>query len=193
VGLIWDAVSVLLKNMVALGKASLKYGAREGADTPRYFIPSEGTMLFRMAERFVGLYGYHGDGSLFDQALMFNNLNTLSRVMVLDEEYLRTGVDFPNFDLSKVELERYGIYEFIKPRQIARVHTEDLRIVGHQFGDRLLQYNPKLGEAARYTFPDPSQEYAATRPNTPVLSSVTEIADEMEDDREESDKENESP
>ncbi|KAJ7840559.1 hypothetical protein B0H14DRAFT_2587430 [Mycena olivaceomarginata] len=160
VGLIRDAVSVLLKNMVALGKASLKYGAIEGGDAPEYFVPSQGTTLFGMAEHFVDLYGYHGDGSPFDQALMFDNLNTLFRAMVLDEEYLQCGVDFPNFELAPVDLERYGIYEFIKPRQIARVHAEDPRIVRHQFGDRLLRYNPRLGEAARYTFPDPSQEYS---------------------------------
>ncbi|KAJ7807689.1 hypothetical protein B0H14DRAFT_2609482 [Mycena olivaceomarginata] len=65
-GLIRDTVSVLLKNMVALGKASLKYGAIEGADAPGYFVPLEGTTLFGMAERFVDLYGYHGDGSPFD-------------------------------------------------------------------------------------------------------------------------------
>jgi hypothetical protein len=146
-----------------------------------------------MAERFVDMYGYHGDGSLFDRALMFNNLNTLFCAMVLDEEYLQCGVDFPNFELSTVDLERYGIYEFIKPRQIARVHAEDPRIVRHQFGDHLLRYNPKLGEAARYTFPDPSREYAATRPNTPVPSSVADIPDGMGEDGEESDKENESP
>jgi hypothetical protein len=113
--------------------------------------------------------------------------------MVLDEEYLRCGVDFPNFELSKEDLERYGIYEFIKPRQIACVHAEDPRIARHQFGDRLLRYNPKLGKAAWYTFPDPLQEYAATRPNTPVLSLISEVANEMEEDGEESDKENESP
>ncbi|KAJ7711080.1 hypothetical protein B0H14DRAFT_2645935 [Mycena olivaceomarginata] len=193
VGLIRDAVSMLLKNMVVLGKASLKYGAIEGPDAPGYFVPSEGTTLFGMAERFVDLYGYHGDGSPFDRALMFDNLNTLFRSMVLDKEYLWCRVDFPNFELSKEDLERYGIYEFIKPRQIARIHAKDPRIVRHQFGDRLLQYNPKLGEAAQYTFPDPSQEYAATRPNTPVLSLMAEVADEMEEDGEESDKENESP
>ncbi|KAJ7863040.1 hypothetical protein B0H14DRAFT_3444250 [Mycena olivaceomarginata] len=193
VGLIRDAVSVLLKNMVALGKASLKYGAIEGGDAPEYFVPSQGTTLFGMAEHFVDLYGYHGDGSPFDRALMFDNLNTLFRAMVLDEEYLQCGVDFPNFELAPVDLERYGIYEFIKPRQIARVHAEDPRIVRHQFGDRLLRYNPRLDEAARYTFPDPSQEYAATRPNTPVPSLIADIPDGMGEDGEESDKENESP
>jgi hypothetical protein len=124
---------------------------------------------------------------------MFDNLNTLFHAMVLDEEYLQCGVDFPNFDLSKVDLEQYGIYDLIKPRQIAHVHAEDLRIVRHQFGDRLLRYNPKLDEAAQYTFPYPSQEYAATRPNTLVLSLISEVADEMEEDGEESDKEKKSP
>jgi hypothetical protein len=113
--------------------------------------------------------------------------------MVLDEEYLQCGVDFSNFELSKVDLERYRIYEFIKPCQIARVHAEELRIIRYQFGDRLLRYNPKLGEAARYMFPDLSQEYAATRSNTLVPSLIAEIADGMEEDGEELDKENESP
>ncbi|KAJ7896329.1 hypothetical protein B0H14DRAFT_2558247 [Mycena olivaceomarginata] len=191
VGLIHDAVSVLLKNMVVLGKASLKYGAIEGADAPGYFVPSEGTTLFGMAEHFVDLYVYHRGGSPFDRALMFDNLNTLFCTMVLNEEYLQGGVDFPNFELSKVDLEQYGIYEFMKPQQITCIHTEDPRIVRHQFGDHLLRYNPKLGKAAQYTFHDPSQEYAATWPNTPVLSLIPEIADEMEEDQEESDKENE--
>ncbi|KAJ7855156.1 hypothetical protein B0H14DRAFT_2579497 [Mycena olivaceomarginata] len=192
VGLIRDAVSVLLKNMVALGKASLKYGSFGDANTAGYFVPPGGTTLFGMAERFVDLYGYHGDTSPFDRALMFDNLNTLFCTMVLDEEYLRFGIDFPNFDVSKADLERYGIYEFIKPRQIARLSSEDPGTVAHQFGDRLLRYNPKLGDEARYQFPDPSREYAATRPNTPVLSQVAGIADELMEEEEDSDKENEN-
>ncbi|KAJ7734698.1 hypothetical protein B0H14DRAFT_2639383 [Mycena olivaceomarginata] len=192
VGLIRDAVSVLLKNMVALGKASLKCGSFGDASTARYFVPPEGTMLFGMAEQFVDLYGYHGDTSPFDRALMFDNLNTLFRTMVLDEEYLWFGIDFPNFDVSKEDLERYGIYEFIKPRQIARLSSEEPGTVVHQFGDCSLRYNPKLGNEARYQFPDLSREYAATRPNTPVLSPVTEVADEVIEEEEDSDKENES-
>ncbi|KAJ7780341.1 hypothetical protein B0H14DRAFT_3507665 [Mycena olivaceomarginata] len=190
VGLIRDAVSVLLKNMVALGKASLKYGSFGDGNAAGYFIPPEGTTLFGMAERFVDLYGYHGDTSPFDRALMFDNLNTLFRTMVLDEEYLWFGIDFPNFDVSKADLERYGIFEFIKPCQIARLSSEDPGTMVHQFGDRLLRYNPKLGNEARYQFPDPSREYAATRKNTPVLSPVAEVADELMDDEEDSDKEN---
>jgi hypothetical protein len=184
---------VLLKNMVALGKVSLKYGSFDDANAAGYFVPPEGTTLFRMAERFVDLYGYHGDTSPFDRALMFDNLNTLFRTIVLDEEYLWFGIDFPNFDVSEADLERYGIYEFIKPRQIARLSSEDPGTVVHQFGDRLLRYNRKLGNEAQYQFPDPSREYAATWPNTPVLSPVTEVADEVMEEEEDSDKENESP
>ncbi|KAJ7805510.1 hypothetical protein B0H14DRAFT_2611282 [Mycena olivaceomarginata] len=160
VGLIRDAVSVLLKNIVALGKASLRY---------------------------------HGDASPFDRALMFNNLNMLYRTMVLDEGYLRFGINFPNFDVSKADLEWYGIYEFIKPRQITRLSSEDLGTVVHQFGDHLLRYNPKLGDEAWYQFPDRSREYAAIQPNTPVPSPVAEVADETMEEEEDSDKETESP
>ncbi|KAJ7785447.1 hypothetical protein B0H14DRAFT_2630523 [Mycena olivaceomarginata] len=156
VGLIRDAVSVLLKNMVALGKVSLKYGSFDNANPAGYFVPPEGTTLFGMADCFVDLYGYHGDALPFDRALMFDNLNTLYRTMVLNKGYLRFSINFPNFDVSKVDLERYGIYEFIKPRQIARLSSEDPGTVVHQFGDHLLRYNPKLGDKARYQFPDPS-------------------------------------
>jgi hypothetical protein len=193
VGLIRDAVSMLLKNMVALGKASLKYSSFGDANTAGYFVPPEGTTLFGMAERFVDLYGYHGDASPFDRALMFDNLTTLYRTMVLDEGYLRFGINFPNFDVSKADLERYGIYEFIKPQQIARLSSEDPGTVVHQFGDHLLRYNPKLGDEARYQFPDPLREHAATRLNTPVLSPVAGIADELMEEEEDSDKENASP
>ncbi|KAJ7789126.1 hypothetical protein B0H14DRAFT_3503356 [Mycena olivaceomarginata] len=158
IGLICDAVSVLLK--------------KHDANTAGYFVPPEGTTLFGMAEQFVDLYGYHGDTSPFNRALMFDNLNTLFRTMA--------------------DLEQYGIYEFIKPRQIARLSSEDPGTVVHQFGDRLLRYNPKLGNEARYQFPDPSREYAAMRPNTPVLSPVAEVADESMEEEEHSDKENES-
>ncbi|KAJ7915891.1 hypothetical protein B0H13DRAFT_1871638 [Mycena leptocephala] len=64
VGLIRDAVSVLLKNMVALGKASITYGEYAEGEEPAFFVPSEGTTLFGMAERFVDLYGFHEDSSL---------------------------------------------------------------------------------------------------------------------------------
>ncbi|KAJ7671106.1 hypothetical protein B0H14DRAFT_2657471 [Mycena olivaceomarginata] len=180
VGLIRDAVSMLLKNMVALGKASLKYGSFGDANTAGYFVPPEGTTLFGMAERFVDLYGYHRDTSPFDRALMFDNL----KHPVLHDGFGR--------GIPPADLERYGIYEFIKPRQIARLSSEDPGTVVHQFGDRLLRYNPKLGDEARYQFPDPSREYAATRPNTLVLSPVAEVADEMMEEEEDSDKENES-
>ncbi|KAJ7867186.1 hypothetical protein B0H14DRAFT_3441881 [Mycena olivaceomarginata] len=192
IALIRNAVSMLLKNMVALGKASLKYGSFDNANPAGYFVPPEGTTLFGMAECFVDLYGYHGDASPFNRALMFDNLNTLYCTMVLDEGYLRFGIDFPNFDVSKADPERYGIYEFIKPQQITRLSSEDPGTVVHQFGDRLLRYNPKLGDKARYQFPDPSREYAATQPDTLVLSPVAEVADESMEEEEDSDKENES-
>jgi hypothetical protein len=46
---------MLLKNMVALEKVSLKYGTLEDADVAGYFVPPEGICLFRMAECFVNL------------------------------------------------------------------------------------------------------------------------------------------
>ncbi|KAJ7822040.1 hypothetical protein B0H13DRAFT_1920388 [Mycena leptocephala] len=105
VGLIRDAVSVLLKNMVALGKASVTYGKHAEGEEPAFFVPSEGTTLFGMAERFVDLYGFHEDSSLLDRAILFENLCTLQEAMIRNPGYLELGIDFPNFDLSSTELE----------------------------------------------------------------------------------------
>ncbi|KAJ7830684.1 hypothetical protein B0H13DRAFT_1915840 [Mycena leptocephala] len=110
VGLIRDAVSVLLKNMVALGKASVTYGKHAEGEEPAFFVPSEGTTLFGMAERFVDLYGFHEDSSLLDHAILFENLCTLQEAMIRNPGYLELGIDFPNFDLSSTELEWYGIF-----------------------------------------------------------------------------------
>ncbi|KAJ7936010.1 hypothetical protein B0H13DRAFT_1853713 [Mycena leptocephala] len=143
-GLIRDAVSVLLKNMVALGKASVTYGKHAEGEEPAFFVPSEGTTLFGMAERFVDLYGFHEDSSLLDRAILFENLCTLQEAMIRNPGYLELGIDFPNFDLSSTELEWYGIFPFYKARQIALLSATHFR--HRKFGGELLRYNPELGE-----------------------------------------------
>ncbi|KAJ7840995.1 hypothetical protein B0H13DRAFT_1910480 [Mycena leptocephala] len=165
VGLIRDAVSVLLKNMVALGKASITYGEYTEGEEPAFFVPSEGTTLFGMAERFVDLYGFHEDSSLLDRTILFENLCTLQEAMIGNPGYLELGIDFPNFDLSSTELEWYGIFPFYKARQIALLSA--IRFRRRKFGGGLLRYNPELGEEGRYSFPDISLEGLPTRPNTP--------------------------
>ncbi|KAJ7798777.1 hypothetical protein B0H13DRAFT_2391442 [Mycena leptocephala] len=144
VGLIRDAVSVLLKNMVALGKASVTYGKHAEGEEPAFFVPSEGTTLFGMAERFVDLYGFHEDSSLLDRAILFENLCTLQEAMIRNPGYLELGIDFPNFDLSSTELEWYGIFPFYKARQIALLSATHFR--RRKFGGELLRYNPELGK-----------------------------------------------
>jgi hypothetical protein len=165
VGLIRDAVSVLLKNMVALGKASITYGEYAEGEEPAFFVPSEGTTLFGMAERFVDLYGFHEDSSLLDRTILFENLCMLQEAMIGNPGYLELGIDFPNFDLSSTELEWYGIFPFYKVRQIALLSVTHFR--RRKFGGGLLRYNPELGEEGRYSFPDISLEGLPTRPNTP--------------------------
>ncbi|KAJ7849894.1 hypothetical protein B0H13DRAFT_1905999 [Mycena leptocephala] len=147
VGLIRDAVSVLLKNMVALGKVSLTYRECAEGEEPAFFVPSEGTALFGMAERFVDLYGFHEDSSLLDRTILFENLCTLQEAMIGIPGYLELGVDFPNFDLSSTELEWYGIFPFYKARQITLLSATHFRC--RKFGGGLLQYNPELGEEGR--------------------------------------------
>jgi hypothetical protein len=168
VGLIRDAISVLLKNMVALGKASITYGKYMEGEEPAFFVPSEGTTLFGMAERFVDLYGFHKDSSLLDRAILFENLCTLQEAMIRNPGYLELGIDFPNFDLSSMELEWYGIFPFYKACQIALLSATHFR--HRKFGGELLRYNPELGEEGRYLFADISLEGLPTRPNTPELT-----------------------
>jgi hypothetical protein len=163
--LIRDAVSVLLKNMVALGKASITYGECAEGEEPAFFVPSEGTTLFGMAERFVDLYGFHEDSSLLNRTILFENLCMLQEAMIGNPGYLELGIDFPNFDLSSTELEWYGIFPFYKARQIALLSATHFR--RRKFGGGLLRYNPELGEEGRYSLPDILLEGLPTRPNTP--------------------------
>jgi hypothetical protein len=192
--LIRDAIRVLLNNMVALGKASMTHGEIGARGEGRFFVPPEGTTLFGMAERFIDLFGYHNDDSKFERTVLFENLYTLHREMILSEKYLDAGVDFPNFDVEDRELEWYGIFPFVKQRQLARLNANDGR-ARHHFGDDLLRYNPSLGESGRYNFPDPSTEYEATRPNTPADTPPAEEIEEGEivEGNSESDKENVPP
>ncbi|KAJ7916718.1 hypothetical protein B0H13DRAFT_2658125 [Mycena leptocephala] len=165
VGLIRDAISVLLKNMVALGKASITYGEYTEGEEPAFFVPSEGTTLFGMVERFVDLYGFHKDSSLLDHTILFENLRTLQEAMIGNPGYLELGINFPNFELSSTKLEWYGIFPFYKACQIALLSATHFH--RQKFGGGLLQYNPELGEEGRYSFPDISLEGLPTRPNTP--------------------------
>ncbi|KAJ6542557.1 hypothetical protein B0H19DRAFT_1076646 [Mycena capillaripes] len=162
-----EAAKVLTGNMLVLEKTSVERGMgslRAGKSTP--FVPGEGTALFGMVERFIDLYGFIGDGSVFDQALLFQRLARLQSVMIASPDYLQRAIDFPNFPLSDEYLRWYGIFDFIKPHQLAQEGITHTYV--HRFGDSLLCYNPELGEEKRYKFPDPALETLPTRPNTPL-------------------------
>ncbi|KAJ7157407.1 hypothetical protein C8R46DRAFT_1225992 [Mycena filopes] len=170
--LIRDAIAILLRNMAALGKASFTYGGPAGVARPDFFIPGKGTALFGMAERFVDLFGFHGDGSPLQRAMVFENLTTLHQSMVLDPSYSSYGIDFPGFLLPDASLRWYGICDFIKGHQAARL-AGALPADRHNFGDRLRRYNPELPSSEWYTFPDFSGGAAPTRPNSPSSDSPT--------------------
>ncbi|KAJ6448185.1 hypothetical protein C8R47DRAFT_1231140 [Mycena vitilis] len=167
VSIIRDAVCVLLQNMVLLGRTSVRFGKAEGEKgDSEFFVPPESTVLFGMAERFVDTYGYHGDDSPLERAILFENLATLHAAMVSSPRYTLTGVDFPNFQLTTQEHEWYGVFDFIKRCQIARAAAP--HVVCRGFGDALSRYNPALAPADRYKFEDPSLKDIPTRPNTPA-------------------------
>ncbi|KAJ7915939.1 hypothetical protein B0H13DRAFT_1871681 [Mycena leptocephala] len=104
-------------------------------EEPAFFVPSEGTTLFGMAERFVDLYGFHEDSSLLDRAILFENLCTLQEAMIRNPGYLELGIDFPNFDLSRPSWsgapDRPSFGDSFPPSEIWR---------------ELLRYNPELGK-----------------------------------------------
>ncbi|KAJ6447660.1 hypothetical protein C8R47DRAFT_1085215 [Mycena vitilis] len=153
--------------MVLLGRTSVRFGKAEGEKgDSEFFVPPESTVLFGMAERFVDTYGYHGDDSPLERAILFENLATLHAAMVSSPRYTLTGVDFPNFQLTTQEHEWYGVFDFIKRCQIARAAAP--HVVCRGFGDALSRYNPALAPADRYKFEDPSLKDIPTRPNTPA-------------------------
>lgn len=166
--LLRDAISVLLHNIVALGKASVTYSGNVGAGNLDFFVPREGTTLFGMAERFVDLYGYHDDTKLLDRAMLFENLSSLQRSMVGDAKYASYGVDFPGFEFSDDVLRWYGIPEFVKGQQRARL-ADGRPEVFHPFGYRLPRY--QTGPVPLYdrSYIDLWDLSPPTRPGTPAV------------------------
>ncbi|KAJ7605632.1 hypothetical protein DFH06DRAFT_1150480 [Mycena polygramma] len=109
VAAIREGVAVLLRNMVLLGKTSLDQVEKEksGVDT-NFYVPGEGTALFAMAERFVDSFGYAGDDSPLERAILFENLVTLITTMVRSPDYISKKDDFPRFELSADDRRWYG-------------------------------------------------------------------------------------
>ncbi|KAJ6578756.1 hypothetical protein DFH09DRAFT_1077679 [Mycena vulgaris] len=163
-------VRLLLDNMVTLGKASVKYGPYRDRFQPDFFVPSEATTLFGLAEGFVDLFGFEGDEDAARQRAIFGNLELLYSGMLLNPLYTGTGVNFPGFHVDIRTLVLFGVTPWIKPSQLARV-LPGSRAVRHNFGDNLLCYQPELGEAGRFVLALGDEDYALTQLNTPELES----------------------
>ncbi|KAJ6536588.1 hypothetical protein DFH09DRAFT_1091328 [Mycena vulgaris] len=175
------SVRLLLDNMVTLGKASVKYGPYRDRIQPDFFVPSEATTLFGLAEGFVDLFGFEGDEDAARRRAIFGNLELLYSCMLLNPLYADTGVDFPGFDLDIRTLVLFGVTPWIKPSQLARV-LPGSRAAKHNFGDDLLRYHPELGEAGRFVLALGDEDYTPTQPNTPELGELSVIIEEEEGD-----------
>lgn len=166
VDIIRRAIRVMLENMVILAKASHAHSYFGTEERPEFFVPAECTTLMGMAERFVDLYGYDDDDDDVARASLFDNLCIVYGCMVINPEYQERPLDFPNFDVSEEHLVWYGMYDFIKRKQISAV-LSNARVGGHAFGQNLRRYNPDLPESEVYKFADPGEDWVATEPNSP--------------------------
>lgn len=168
-----EGTAVLLKNMVLLGKTSLDQGEKEkeksGVDA-EFYVPGEATLLFAMAERFVDSFGYLGDESPLERAILFENLNTLLTAMVRSPEYISLKDDFPRFELSAGDHRWYGIFPSSKAYQVSLQHAR--HIDPHSFGDKLARYNPLLSHDDHHKIATSPPPDIPTRPNTPENNIV---------------------
>ncbi|KAJ7655314.1 hypothetical protein DFH06DRAFT_1329648 [Mycena polygramma] len=166
-----EGVAVLLRNMVLLGKTSLDQGEKEksGVDT-NFYVPGEGTALFAMAERFVDSFGYAGDDSPLERAILFENLVTLITTMVRSPDYISKKDDFPRFELSADDRRWYGLFDSTKAYQVTLQHAR--HVDSHCFGDKLARYNPGLSVEEHYKIPTSPPPDIPTRPNTPETDVI---------------------
>ncbi|KAJ7118195.1 hypothetical protein C8R44DRAFT_738149 [Mycena epipterygia] len=160
VGLIREAIRVLLENMVILAKASHAHGVFGSEERPEFFVPAECTTLMGIAERFVDLYSYDGDDDDVAQASLFDNLCIVYGCIVINPEDLEHPIDFPHFEVREEHLLLYGMYDFIKRKQLGAVLSNSC-LGGRTFGEKLRCYNPDLPEADVYKFADPLQGLGA--------------------------------
>ncbi|KAJ7609252.1 hypothetical protein DFH06DRAFT_1148648 [Mycena polygramma] len=172
VAAIREGVAILLKNMVLLGKTSLDQGEREksGVDA-NFYVPGEGTALFAMAERFVDSFGYAGDDSPLERAILFENLVTLITTMVRSPDYISKKDDFPRFELSADDRRWYGLFDSTKAYQVTLQHAH--HVDSHRFGDKLARYNPGLSVEEHYRIPTSPPPDIPTRPNTPETEVIS--------------------
>ncbi|KAJ7127201.1 hypothetical protein C8R44DRAFT_733827 [Mycena epipterygia] len=187
VGLIREAIRVLLENMVILAKASHAHDAFGSEERPEFFVPAECTTLMGMAERFVDLYSYDGDDDNVACASLFDNLCIVYGCMVINPEYLKHPIDFPHFEVWEEHLLLYGMYNFIKRKQLGAVLSNS-RLGGYTLGEKLRRYNPDLPEADVYKFADPCEEWVPTQPSTPNVVLMGHLSVVQEDP--EAEKEN---
>ncbi|KAJ7625125.1 hypothetical protein DFH06DRAFT_1339896 [Mycena polygramma] len=166
-----EGVAVLLRNMVLLGKTSLDQGEKEksGVDA-NFYVPGEGTALFAMAERFVDSFGYAGDDSPLERAILFENLVTLITTMVRSPDYISKKDDFPRFELSADDRRWYGLFDSTKAYQVTLQHAR--HVDSHCFGDKLARYNPGLSVEEHYKIPTSPPPDIPTRPNTPETDVI---------------------
>ncbi|KAJ7448447.1 hypothetical protein B0H11DRAFT_1929113 [Mycena galericulata] len=173
------SVRVVMDNAIFLARASVEYGPYKRVHIPKFFVPGECTVLLRLIEGFVDIFGFEGDGNDAARAVIFENMETLYGCMILNPRYSFCEIDFPVFRLSADLLERFGIWDGIKASQLSRPLLSG-GVMRHLFGQDLLRYNPSLGEEGRYKIGLEREELAPTRPNTPSSDELG-MADVVEE------------
>ncbi|KAJ6553764.1 hypothetical protein DFH09DRAFT_1085520 [Mycena vulgaris] len=179
--LVWQAVRLLLDNMVTLAKASVKYGPYRHRTQPDFFVPCEATMLFGLAEGFVDSFGFEGDEDEGARAKIFANIELLYSCMLLHPQYADRATDFAGFQLARHTMDLFGVSPWIKPVQLSRV-LPGTRGEKHNFGDKLARYNPTLTPNECYVLALVEDDLVTTRPNTPECGDLSTITEEGEGD-----------
>ncbi|KAJ7198427.1 hypothetical protein C8J57DRAFT_1262387 [Mycena rebaudengoi] len=160
------AVTILLKNMAELGRASIRFGNFRNTLGTGHFVPCQATMVFFLAEFFVDRVGFEGDGDVLRRNFLFRELSTLFDVMVTHPKYCELRCDFPGFPIPRGDLRRVGHSPDIKKKQQQGLLVQRGEI-RRGFGERLMRYNPQLSDFYVHRIALP--ELVVTRPNTPEM------------------------
>ncbi|KAJ7250220.1 hypothetical protein C8J57DRAFT_1239210 [Mycena rebaudengoi] len=131
------AVTILLKNMAELGRASIRFGNFRNTLGTGHFVPCQATMVFVLAEFFVDRVGFEGDGDVLQQNFLFRKLSTLFDVMVMHPKYWSpraerrdtTGI-WRKAELSDFYVHRIALPELVATRSNTP-ETEDGEISGN--------------------------------------------------------------
>lgn len=174
-----SSTRLIMDNMVILARSSVEYGPYRKISIPKFFVPAEAVVLFALAEGFVDMFGFEGDGDADVRSVVFENMETLDGCMRLHPSFSFGRIDFPGFPMTAAQLAAFGVATDTS-RGNSSVSLLNTARARHVFGQDLLRYNPSLGPDRCHKIAIGREILIPTRPNTPASPTLTVILEDSE-------------